>query len=156
MTKSVELLVKFNVSYKTKAGTEGTWSFHGKFYPSGVLKVFDPKFKAIDCDKAHFLRSKVFGSITNKGNRIFALGEIVRCFADIGIREPFFPFEEIHFGYKDAYFPRIELFVKMDKDLWERPVQIKADYSGKWIQCTTENHVLVVDKKYVHRTILDD
>jgi len=156
MKTSINLLLRFAVTYLTKAGTEATWNYTAVLYPSGALRVFDPAWNAKECKRAHYFQSNVTNSITNKGNRYISPYNVLCAFINIAVRECFFPFRDLHFGYDDPYVPKIEMTVKMDQDVYDVPIQFKAASDGSWICVDSGTKHLFVDAKGRHRSMRDE
>lgn len=157
MKASVNLLLRFAVTYITKEGTEATWDYYASLYPSGTLRVFDPNWKAEQCQKQHYFQSKVTTSITNKNN-LYIDPYLVYCaFINIAERQPFFPFEEIHFGYKDPYVPKVTMSIKMDPGVYDtRIIQFKGNPKENWISCDTATKHIFCGVDGVKRSMRDE
>lgn len=156
MKTSINLLLRFAVTYLTSTGTEATWNYTAVLYPSGALRVFDPAWSAKECKRAHYFQSSVTTSITNKGNRYINPYSVLCAFINIAVRECFFPFKDLHFGYDNPYVPAVEMTVRMDRDVYDKPIQFKSAMDGSWITVDSSTKHLTVDAKGRRRSMRDE
>lgn len=154
--KSVYVLLRFRCTYQMVGGDEGTWDFYAQLFPSGHLKVFNPEYTAQDCVKRNYFNGRAATYITNKGNVYIEISSIIAEFTRIAVKNVFFPFRDMAYGYYDPYVPQVGLTVKMDTNCYEGPIQIKGNTEGNWITVDTRTKHLEVSPAGSHRTMQDE